>query len=69
MKLSSFYDRLNVHDWFYDYSDDHRVWARGCADRAELRAIAMSSPAHRSLYNEFSAHVFRKTPIPARPQD
>ena len=24
---------LQFHDWYYDYSDDHRVWKRGTAER------------------------------------
>ena len=24
-----FLEILNKHDWYYDYSDDHRVWTRG----------------------------------------
>ena len=27
--LSSFARMLRKHDWFYDYSDDHRVWCKG----------------------------------------
>ena len=27
--LSGFARMLKKHDWFYDYSDDHRAWTRG----------------------------------------
>lgn len=26
------------HDWYYDYSDDHRVWSRGSAKRKEIQS-------------------------------
>lgn len=28
-RLAILGERLKHHDWYYDYSDDHRVWARG----------------------------------------
>jgi hypothetical protein len=28
-KLQVFEQALKSHDWYYDYSDDHRVWRRG----------------------------------------
>tara|TARA_R110001583_G_scaffold31091_1_gene106797 strand:+ start:3141 stop:3461 length:321 start_codon:yes stop_codon:yes gene_type:complete len=29
-------ERLKSFDWFYGYSDDHRVWKRGTAGMARL---------------------------------
>jgi hypothetical protein len=29
---------LASHDWYYDYSDDHRVWRRGVAQRDAILA-------------------------------
>ena len=29
-------------DWWYDYSDDHRVWTRGVNDEKELERLAES---------------------------
>jgi hypothetical protein len=28
--MGTLLERLRNHDWFYAYSDDHRVWKRGC---------------------------------------
>ena len=28
---------LKTHDWYYEYSDDHRVWQRGRDQRDEIR--------------------------------
>ena len=27
---------LKAHDWSYEFSDDHRVWKRGTAERAAI---------------------------------
>jgi len=32
----SLFQRLKNHDWFYGYSDDHRVWRRGRQRQKEL---------------------------------
>lgn len=29
MERAEFGSRLKTHDWYYGYSDDHRVWTRG----------------------------------------
>lgn len=31
---------LDNHDWYYDYSDDHRVWRKGSDSFHNLMAIA-----------------------------
>ncbi len=28
---------LKKHDWYFDYSDDHRVWEKGRNERDEIR--------------------------------
>ncbi len=28
---------LKSHDWYYEYSDDHKVWQRGRDQRDEIR--------------------------------
>tara|TARA_Y100000385_G_scaffold287967_1_gene353413 strand:- start:1688 stop:1891 length:204 start_codon:yes stop_codon:yes gene_type:complete len=28
---------LKKHDWYFDYSDDHRAWQRGRDQRDEIR--------------------------------
>ena len=28
---------LKQHDWYYQYSDDHRMWKRGKAEAEEIR--------------------------------
>ena len=28
---------LSKHDWYYEYSDDHRVWRKGRDEAEEIR--------------------------------
>ena len=36
VKLKEFEELCKVHDWFYDYSDDHSVWKKGEAMQKEI---------------------------------
>ena len=36
MQKATLRERLQNFDWFYGYSDDHRVWKRGKAGKASL---------------------------------
>ncbi len=31
---------LRTHDWYFDYSDDHRVWKRGVEERKVIKEEA-----------------------------
>ena len=31
---------LRKHDWYFEYSDDHKVWQRGVMQRAAINAEA-----------------------------
>lgn len=35
-KLEELSRKCALHDWYYDYSDDHSVWKRGVASRDEI---------------------------------
>ena len=37
--LSKYLDTLHAHDWFHHFSDDHRIWQRGQADKDNLKAL------------------------------
>lgn len=37
-RLAELAKQLQYHDWYYDYSDDHRVWRAGEAKISEIRS-------------------------------
>ena len=58
-ELKKLDDMLACHDWYYDYSDDGRVWSKGSLEAAEiakemsrLAEIGLEAEA-RELYNEY----------------
>ena len=59
MTLTEFYDVLNSFDWYYDFSDDHRVWKRGESGKAKILAmITEGGKEFKDLYDGFVAHHF-----------
>lgn len=37
--LKEFSEACRTHDWYYDYSDDHRVWTRGKEQRGNINRL------------------------------
>jgi hypothetical protein len=75
MNLAEFYNELERHDWFYQFSDDHGVWCAGERDCNRLKAIAETSPEHRKLMSDFAAYHYSgesfgkpQAPKPERPK-
>lgn len=58
--LSTLEKILQTHDWYFDYSDDHRAWQRGRDQRDEIRrqmdiccGLGLDKIANE-LYNKYS---------------
>ena len=69
MTPEEYYVELERHDWFYEYTDDHRVWQLGKANLARLQSIAQENPVLLGLYEAFSEYMFRDGTKPTLPED
>jgi|TARA_Y100000310_G_scaffold44394_1_gene41431 hypothetical protein len=74
MTLQEFWDMLNRHDWYYQFSDDHRIWSEGSKNSDQIRLLSDISPEHKKLYEGFCKHFFGgehfnkvESPKPERP--
>ena len=38
--MQNLIEMLRNHDWYFEYSDDHKVWQRGVIERAAINAEA-----------------------------
>lgn len=61
--FASLEQHMKVHDWYYDYSDDHRVWTRGHNERSQINRLSMDlrekdKARVEALYDTYSP--FRK---------
>lgn len=75
--LTEYYDRLDKHDWFYNFSDDRNVRALGQKNDNEIKKIADThGDKYLALYVDFKLHYFSgdnfdspKAPKPERPEE
>jgi hypothetical protein len=49
--LRAFYDRCKHIDWYYDYSDDGRVYERGRNAMRQLEAEAKAAPELKAIFD------------------
>lgn len=73
--LAHFWDQLDNHDWFHQYSDDLRVYRAGSNDRERLLALSRTIEGGPELLSAFTNHHYSgepwstpKAPKPARPE-
>ncbi len=56
MEKKDFIDLLKKHDWYYQYSDDSRVYNKGKKERDYIERIVQIHPEFVELY-----HLYGKT--------
>jgi hypothetical protein len=57
---------LKSHDWYYDYSDDHRVWRAGSAAYSQLRGMQKNLDPQGEIWNKYAPDDYKiKPPAPA----
>ena len=52
--FTAFIHMLRHHDWYFEYSDDHRVWCRGQQNKQEIQATAKSHAIYEQAYKAFT---------------
>ena len=74
--VSQFYDQLKSFDWFYEMSDDHRVWTRGNARHEKLKYIATARGGeYKTMMDDFVAWINsrmsgnRDAEMPSKPEE
>jgi len=65
MPLSTYWNKLHYHDWFYQMSDDSYWYHKGRDEELEITNHRHDSPEHFRLFHEWLSYVFdeRKYPI------
>lgn len=53
MSEEEFLKMLKAHDWYYQYSDDHRVWSKGRAESQAIFAAMKANPELGKIYQEY----------------
>jgi hypothetical protein len=64
MNIEQFFNECLRHDWFYDYSDDHRVWTAGNENKNRLYNLADGNDVKEKIMSEFRAYTLGKRERP-----
>ena len=62
--IREYFNQLRGHDWYYDYSDDYRVWQRGSKNRDILMNKSHENIVYKRMYNEFAKWMVSKRELP-----
>jgi len=69
MERAEFGQKLRQHDWYYGYSDDHRVWTRGRNQMKLLRESHdfLSCPFEMSLLEKWAHNMILENFVEENP--
>lgn len=59
-QFDNYLNKLALHDWFYDYSDDNRVWRAGKDARQSLMEQAAKETILAQAFTAWGNCVFTK---------
>jgi hypothetical protein len=59
MDIQEFFKLLENHDWYYQYSDDHRAWSKGRNESLRLQSIIQEVPLYTTMYLTMSDYMFK----------
>jgi 6-phosphogluconate dehydrogenase (decarboxylating) len=58
MTREEFRKQLRHHDWYFDFSDDFRVWSAGNAARSRIQALAKTSAEFKADFDAASDYIW-----------
>lgn len=53
MTEERFKEMLRCHDYYYEMSDDHRVWQKGRSERARIMSALKANPSFEPIWREY----------------
>ena len=62
--IREYFKQLRYHDWYYNYSDDHRVWKAGSANYDLIRDRSKENLTYKRMYNEFTKWMNSERELP-----
>ena len=62
--IREYFKQLRYHDWYYSYSDDHRVWKAGSANSDLIRDKSKENVTYKRMYNEFTKWMNSERELP-----
>jgi hypothetical protein len=65
MKISEqkYRELLGTHDWYYNFSDDYSVWAKGKSHAAKMWDLQPEVDPEFKIWNEYAPDDFKQKKI------
>jgi len=60
MNKTEFIELLNKHDWFFEYTDDFKVWNDGHGSLAYILKVCQDYPELYDVYREYRDNMLRR---------
>jgi hypothetical protein len=57
MNTEQFFNACKNFDWYYNYSDDHRVWRSGEAASKQLLEESKTDPIKSKIYTDWCIYI------------
>ena len=51
---------LKHHDWFSEYSDDHKVWEKASVEYTQIICMAQQIDSDYKIFNQYAPDEFKK---------
>lgn len=51
---------LKNHDWFSEYSDDHKVWEKASVEYTKIICMAQQIDSDYKIFNEYAPDEYKK---------
>lgn len=67
VSMLEFYNMLDRHDWFYEFSDDRSVCMSGKQEESKIKSISARSPERKALFDAYYNYVWEGGEKPSRP--
>jgi hypothetical protein len=59
--VNDYIDLLKSHDWYYSYSDDHRVWKDGELKARQLQELQQAHDPDFQVWNQYAPQDCQRT--------
>jgi len=59
--VEEYREALQRHDWFYDCSEDPRVYRKGADQRSKINAMQYHLDRDHKIWNEYAPEIYHRS--------
>lgn len=58
MRTKEFFEKCQNFDWFYEMSDDHRIWQNGERNKSYLKSLCENNPLFLRIWTDWQNYKY-----------